>query len=114
MKDGYKILWTDHALSELSEVYEYLELNFSDRELRRLSIEIEKTIRLISINPTLFPLSKSKSIRKAVVMRFNTLYYRHNDNSIEILSFLTTEKILKEINFKRISLSILFNKFTTP
>jgi len=99
MKDGYKILWTDHALSELSEVYEYLELNFSDRELRRLSIEIEKTIRLISINPTLFPLSKSKSIRKAVVMRFNTLYYRQNDNSIEILSFFNNRKDPKRNKF---------------
>ncbi len=92
MENGYKILWTDHALSELSEVYRYLEFNFSDKELKRLSIEIEKTIRLISINPTLFPLSKSKSIRKAVVMKYNTLYYRQNDSDIEILSFFNNRK----------------------
>jgi plasmid stabilization system protein ParE len=99
MEDGYKILWTDHALSELSEVYQYLELNFTDRELKRLSIEIEKTIRLISINPTLFPFSKSKSIRRAVIMKYNTLHYRENGNIIEILSFFNNRKNPKRNKF---------------
>jgi len=92
MANGYKILWTEFALSELSEVYEYLELNFSERELKKLSVEIEKTIRLISINPSLFPYSKSKSIRRVTIMKFNTLYYREKDNTIEIISFFNNRK----------------------
>jgi hypothetical protein len=32
MESGYKILWTDHALSELSKTYNYLEANFTQRE----------------------------------------------------------------------------------
>lgn len=42
MASGYKIFWTDHALIELAETYKYLEENFSEIELKRLSVSIEK------------------------------------------------------------------------
>lgn len=54
MESGYRILWTDHALNELAVTYEYLEIHFTKRELKRLSTEIDKTLRLISQNPNLF------------------------------------------------------------
>jgi hypothetical protein len=41
MKNGYNVLWTDHALQELSETYSYLEEHFTKKELQKLSIEIE-------------------------------------------------------------------------
>lgn len=34
MKSGYKILWTDHALSELENTVIYLEENWTERELK--------------------------------------------------------------------------------
>lgn len=34
MKSGYKIQWTDHALGELEQTIEYLETNFSEKELK--------------------------------------------------------------------------------
>lgn len=37
MKSGYKVLWTDHALNELEKTIEYLEINFSEKELKRLA-----------------------------------------------------------------------------
>ena len=92
MENGYKILWTEHALSELSEVYEYLEFNFTNRELNRLSIAVENTIKLILKDPKLFPFLESKSIRRVVVLKYNTLYYRINGNVIEIISFFNNRK----------------------
>lgn len=32
MKNGYKVLWTHHALSELKETIEYLENHWTERE----------------------------------------------------------------------------------
>ena len=40
MKSGYKVLWTDHAISELKETIEYLE-NKLDR--KRTWQEVFKT-----------------------------------------------------------------------
>lgn len=92
MKSGYEILWTDHALFELNEIYEYLEEKFTTKELQKLSAEIEFVIELISRNPELFPLSSFKGVRRAVIMKYNTLYYRLKNERIEIVSFYNNRK----------------------
>ncbi|WP_298248412.1 type II toxin-antitoxin system RelE/ParE family toxin [uncultured Christiangramia sp.] len=93
MKNGYKILWTDHALSELENTIEYLEENWTERELKNFSQELDHTIELISKNPELFQVSKKKkNVRKAVVAKFNNLYYRQNNDSIEILSLFSNRQ----------------------
>lgn len=33
MRSGYRVLWTDHALEELDNAVEYLQLNFTDVEI---------------------------------------------------------------------------------
>jgi plasmid stabilization system protein ParE len=92
MESGYKIFWTDHALKELAETYDYLEKHFTEREMRKLSTELEKTLKLISLNPSLFPKSEFKEVRRAVIIKFNTLYYREKEKSIEILSFFSNRQ----------------------
>jgi len=87
MKSGYKVFWTDHALSELNETYKYLEKEFTANELRKLSVEIDFTLNLISRNPELFPSADFKGVRRVVIKKYNTLYYRLQNNQIEILSF---------------------------
>jgi len=51
MTSGFSILWTDHALSELEETIAFLETHWTEKELRNLAKEIEKTIDLLSRNP---------------------------------------------------------------
>lgn len=92
MESGYNIFWTDHALSELADTYEYLELNFTPREMKKLSLEIDQVLQLISKNPKLFPISESLEIRKVVIKKFNTMYYRVNKNQIEIISFFSNRQ----------------------
>lgn len=92
MKNGYEILWTNNALKELAQTFEYLELNFSEKELRKLSTEIEKIVGLISQNPTLFSLFDSKNVRKVVILKYNSMYYRVNGDAIEIISFFSNRQ----------------------
>ncbi|HUH27695.1 type II toxin-antitoxin system RelE/ParE family toxin [Gelidibacter sp.] len=93
MKSGYKILWTDHAISELEQTIEYLENNWSEKELRKFSAKLDHTIELISKTPEIFPDSYvKKGIRKAVVEKHNNLYYRIIENSIEIISLFSNQK----------------------
>ena len=93
MKSGYKVDWTDNALSELKNTFEYLENNWTEKELRKLSNEIEKTVNLIFNNPNLFPLSENRKVRKAVVKKLNTIYYRLKGNEkVEILSFFSNRR----------------------
>jgi plasmid stabilization system protein ParE len=93
MKSGYKVLWTDHAISELKDTIEYLEENWTERELRNFSAKLDHTIELISKTPEIFPSSLEKNeIRKAVVEEHNNLYYRINENSIEVVSLFSNRK----------------------
>jgi plasmid stabilization system protein ParE len=93
MENGYKILWTTHALEELAATYDYLETNFTFTELNQLSREIEKITFLISQNPKLFPKSQlKKDVRKVVVLKYNTLFYRIKSDAVEILSFFSNRQ----------------------
>ena len=87
MEKGFEILWTDFALEELSETVGYLEREFSQKEIDNLGDEIERITSIISQNPNIFPNSDRLKTRKAVILKFNTLYYRIMNDKIEIVSF---------------------------
>ena len=87
MKNGYKILWTEHALSELKEKTNYLETFSIEKGVRDFLKKSEHTIQISSISPEIFPISKERStIRKALVAQRNTLYYPIIKNTVEIVS----------------------------
>jgi len=93
MKNGYKLFWTDLALNELEETIIYLQENWTDRELKNLALKIENTLSLLSSNPLLFQVSDiKKDVRRAVVAKHNTLYYRITDDTVEILSFYSNRQ----------------------
>lgn len=92
MESGYKLFWTQHALNELQNTYDYLQENFTDRELKALSNSLDKTLILIQQNPNLFPLSEFTGIRKVVIKKFNNLYYLVEGDSIQILSFFSNRQ----------------------
>jgi plasmid stabilization system protein ParE len=93
MSNGYKIFWTNHALRELQSTFEYISENWTEKELNILASKIEKNLYLISINPSLFPQSEfQKHIRRAAVTKHNTLYYRINQDHIEIVSFFSNRR----------------------
>lgn len=97
MKNGYKILWTDHAISELKETIDYLLNNWTERELRIFSSKLDHTIELISKSPEIFPASTEKTtVRKAVVEKHNNLYYRIHADSVEIISLFSNRKNPRE------------------
>ncbi|RXR30628.1 type II toxin-antitoxin system RelE/ParE family toxin [Flavobacterium piscinae] len=93
MKSGYRILWTDNALLELKKTVNYLEQNWTERELKKLATQLEKTLQLISQNPYLFQASDvKKNVRRAVILSVNSMYYRILENENEILSFFSNRQ----------------------
>ena len=101
MKNGYKILWTAFAFKELEKTIEYLEENWTEKELRTLAESIEEKLALISQNPNLFQASDNKkNIRRVVIQTYNTLYYRFENEQIEIISFFSNRQNPKRRNLK--------------
>lgn len=54
--------------------------------------EIERISSIISQNPNIFPHSDRLQTRKAVILKFNTLYYRNMNDKIEIVSFFSNKQ----------------------
>ena len=93
MKNGYKIVWSDFALDELQKTITHLEENWTEKELRKLAIRLENTLILISKNPFLFQASNIKlDLRRVVILKHNTLYYRLKKDTIEIISFFSNRQ----------------------
>ena len=92
MKSGFNIEWTQNAKKELGKTIEYLDENFSEKEIKKLVQKIESITELISQNPDLFPKSENNKIYKVIILKFNTLYYRTKNNSVEILSFFSNRQ----------------------
>ena len=92
MESDFEILWTDLALEELQNTVDYLERNFTEKEIDKLGDEIERITAIICQNPTIFSLSDKLKTRKAVVLRFNSLYYRVLKTNIEIVSFFSNRQ----------------------
>ena len=101
MKIGYEILWTENALNELEKTISYLKENWTEKEIRKLALAVEKTVLLLTKNPLLFPESDiKKDIRRVVVLAHNTLYYRIIEQRIEILSFFLNSQNPKKLKLK--------------
>jgi plasmid stabilization system protein ParE len=93
MKNGYKLVWTNHALSELAETLNYLELNWSVKDLKKFSSDLNKILEIISRSPEVFQKSDIKmGVHRAQIGKLNTLYYRFAENTIEILSIFSNRK----------------------
>jgi len=91
----FRIVWTVHAVEELTDTLAYLRSNFTDREVNRLTTTLDNVLRYISEHPRAFPVSEREpNVRRALVTRHNTLYYRIDERSgvVEILSFFVNRK----------------------
>ncbi|MBK0381790.1 type II toxin-antitoxin system RelE/ParE family toxin [Pedobacter sp. SD-b] len=96
MKSGYSIKWTSHALKELEQTISYLQENFSDKEINKLALKIEKTLNLIEQNPFIFPKTDFLNTYKVIVLKYNTLYFRVLNHDIQILSFFSNRQSIEK------------------
>lgn len=92
MESEFKIVWTDLALEELKKTVDYLETNFTIKEKDKLGDEIERILSIIIHSPNIFPLSDKQMVRKTVILKYNTMYYRVVGNEIQILSFFSNRQ----------------------
>ena len=72
-----KISWTPKARHTYFEVIEHLEKAWTEREIQDFIIEVDHLLEQIRQNPEMFEESrKKKNVRKGLVTKQNTLYYR--------------------------------------
>ena len=97
MKDSSRIIWSDEAVNNLREIIGYLELKWTEKELKKFGQKLEKQIGIIKGQPLAYPKSRKKSIRRAVMTKQTTIYYQIVRDAIRIVSIFDNRKDPKNL-----------------
>ena len=89
MENGSKISWSSEAIHSLKQIYLYLELEWSDREIKKFSRKLHAILRNTLIFPYSHPISDViTNIRKAIVTKHTSIIYEIKEKEIQVLSLV--------------------------
>jgi len=81
-----QVIWSPQSESDLLQIVEYLQSNWEVKVAIKFIDIIDELINQITLNPRQFPvIQKRKKIRKCVITKHNSLYYRERKEFIDIL-----------------------------
>ena len=96
-----QVIWSPLAEKDFSDILDYLKNSWGESVLMKFIDITEDLILQISINNWQFPIiNKKYKIRKCVLTKHNSLYYRDSKNQIEILRIFDTRQDPKKLKFK--------------
>jgi plasmid stabilization system protein ParE len=83
----YTIIWSPNASNTYYKILEYLEQNWTMKEIKTFIERTEQVIDHIAQNPLHYPYSKESDTYKSVFISQVSLFYRLKNNEIELLIF---------------------------
>ena len=92
MKNTYKLVWTEESLENIKGIIKYLEDNWTEKEIKKFVRKLDHILNLIQNNPKLFPKADPINLRKAVVTKQVSLYYRIERREVHLLSLFDTRQ----------------------
>lgn len=95
-KRQLEVFWTDNALENAANIKVYLISNFSDKEVNTFYSLLNSFGEAVSLFPELYPrVGKRLKIRRAVLSKVMSVFYRIAKNKIEVLAILDNRCDLK-------------------
>ncbi len=93
------IFWSETAKIDYWNTIEYLEREWSLKEVYNFMDKVEGLINLISQENVTFKPTAYKNTFQVPVVKQITLYYRFENNNIELLRFWNNYQDLKKFSF---------------
>ncbi len=88
-----KILWSPAAEEDLENILTYLLEKWPDSVAAKFLNKVDNVVLLISEEPKLFPIiNKKLKVRKCVLTRQNTIFYRELKNEVNIIRLFDTRQ----------------------
>lgn len=99
--DSYPVVWSNEAILNTESISTYIQENWTEKEVQQFFRRLEERITLISQFPRLFRKSRShRTIRRSVLNKQTTIYYRFEHDHIEILSIFGNRQDPSKLDFK--------------
>ncbi len=81
----YPIVWSPKAKSEFVEILEFVESQFGSESAADCVLLVEAMTEKIAVFPLMFPSFGQHKIRKAVVQKNLSIFYRFHRDQIDVL-----------------------------
>jgi len=96
-----QIIWSPLSEKDFENILDYLKSNWDKKVVEKFIDITDQLIYQISIKPKQYPIiNKSKRIRKCVITKHNTLFYRDRKDFIDILRIFDSRQDPKKLIFK--------------
>lgn len=90
------VIWSPSAQKDIENIADYLMYNWGNNVVEKFLKRIDNLILQIAANPKQYPIiHKTLKVRKCVVTKQNTLFYRMENDNIEIIRILAQDRIPK-------------------
>jgi plasmid stabilization system protein ParE len=94
------LIWSPLAEKDFLNILEYLQDNWGDKVLGNFIEITNKMIGQIILNPKQFPtINKKHKVRKCVLTKHNSLFYKISPQSIHVLRIYDTRQDPKKLKF---------------
>lgn len=81
------IIWSPEAKETFENSIQYLETNWSEKEVRNFIDRVEEVVRIISKHLKIFAYLPEHQAYRCVIVKPVSLFYRLRSNQVELLSF---------------------------
>jgi len=85
--ERFKIEWTPEANEDYIEILKYVEAVWGLNAALNFMEKTDEIIEVLEIFPKSFPAVHSDRIRRAVITKHTSLYYRLTPDGVELLYF---------------------------
>lgn len=82
-----QIVWSDDAVADYHQNIDFLLEKWSVQVAVEFMEDVETIIELVERQPEIYPLTDYQGIRKAVVRKQITLFFRIKDETIHLIRF---------------------------
>ncbi len=103
MDSDMEIIWSAKAKITFFSVIDYLNQNWTKKEIIQFNQKTHIILNAIRKNPGIFPVSvKNKEVRKAIVDKNNSFYYKIDSyhQKIQLLTFYDCRQDPKKLNIR--------------
>ncbi|WP_366448954.1 type II toxin-antitoxin system RelE/ParE family toxin [Cecembia sp.] len=90
-----KIVWTSRAVEGYQQIIEYLQVHFTDKEIRKFIRQTNEFFELLKSYPELLEKSdKQKNLFRGPINKFTIVTYRYrpNHNQIELINIRSSRQ----------------------
>ncbi|MFA6925321.1 MAG: type II toxin-antitoxin system RelE/ParE family toxin [Bacteroidales bacterium] len=94
-----KVIWTPIAIKSLIKVIEYLEENWTEKEINKFLYLLNSTISRLKRFPETSVAIKGRTSRRSVIDKNNNIVFKVTPKNIIILHIFDSRQNPKKLNF---------------